>query len=112
MGPVDARTERRAPWNEDLARETNEALERGISRADLDRLVRYRCECADITCGEAVQATLREYDKVRQSPRRFLVVAGHVMPEIETVVETTPRYLVVEKEGTAGEVAEASDPRD
>ncbi|MGH2861352.1 MAG: hypothetical protein ACRDLT_07565 [Solirubrobacteraceae bacterium] len=108
---MDTRAQRRAAWNEDLFRETNEAIERGMWRSDPDRLVRFRCECVDMACGAALEATLREYEQVRHSPRRFLIVAGHVTPEVEVVVERTARYLVVEKKELAGVITEDADPR-
>jgi hypothetical protein len=40
------------------------------------------------------------------------VVPGHQNPAVEVVVETEPRFLVVEKDGAAGIVAELEDPRD
>jgi hypothetical protein len=43
---------------------------------------------------------------------RFAVVPGHELPEIETVVERHPAYLVVEKrQADAEEVALETDPR-
>jgi hypothetical protein len=43
---------------------------------------------------------------VREQPRRFFVLPGHQDPQLERVVETHGDYLVVEKTGEAGEVAE------
>jgi hypothetical protein len=48
---------------------------------------------------------------VRAHPDRFLVVTGHELPRFERVVEDHGRYVVVEKQGEAGEVAEDTDPR-
>jgi hypothetical protein len=46
------------------------------------------------------------YAQVREEPRRFLVVPGHEDPRLEKVVATSAEYLIVEKTGAAGEVAE------
>ncbi len=108
---MDEQAERRAARNEDLFRETNEAIERGMWPSDPETLVRFRCECSTIDCGHAVEVSLRDYERVRQSPRRFIVAYGHVTPEVETIVGRTARYVIVEKEGLAGAVAEATDPR-
>ena len=108
---MNPHTERLAARNEDLFREVNEAIERGMWLADPSKLIRFRCECSDMACGEAVEATLQEYEHVRRSPRRFLVADGHVLPEVEDVVDKTDRYLVVEKKGIAGEISETDDPR-
>ncbi len=37
---------------------------------------------------------------------------GHEKREAEVIVETQPTYLVVEKAGLAGFVADETDPRD
>lgn len=74
--------------------------------------MRFRCECANPECGNAAEVSLREYERVRRHPRRFIVVAGHEQPYVEAVVARGPSYLIVEKRGEAGDVAEAEDPRD
>lgn len=97
--------------NEGLFRQVNEAIARGLWPEDRMRLVGFRCECARLDCNTPIQLTLSEYEHIRASPRRFAVVRGHEIPGVETVVETHPGYLVVEKEHEAGAVAEATDPR-
>ncbi len=108
---MEEETQRRAARNESLFRETNEAIERGQWRDEPDRLVRFRCECSRLECSEAVPLTLAEYEQVRSSPRRFLLVPGHELPAVEAVVSSTERYVVVEKLDTAGKTAAAADPR-
>ena len=56
--------------------------------------------------------SFREYERVRDHPRRFIVSPGHEQLDVEVVVETRPNYLVVQKVGQAGETAAATDPRD
>ncbi len=104
-------SERRLARNEALFRETNEAIERGQWRDDPAKRVRFRCECSRLDCNEAVEITLARYEQVRQSPRRFVVVGGHEMPEIETVVSREDGCAIVEKRDVAGETAAAADPR-
>ena len=55
--------------------------------------------------------TLEAYEEIRSSPVRFPVKPGHVLSEIERVVEENESYVVVEKDGEGGEVAAALDPR-
>ncbi|MGH2860066.1 MAG: hypothetical protein ACRDLT_01020 [Solirubrobacteraceae bacterium] len=104
-------SERRLARNEALFRETNEAIERGQWPDDPAKLVRFRCECARLDCGEAVELTLAEYEQIRSSPRRFVIIPGHETPEIEIVISRAPDYLIVEKQDKAGETATARDPR-
>jgi hypothetical protein len=108
---MDEATQRLAARNESLFRETNEAIERGQWPDEPAKLVRFRCECARLECGDAVPLTLGEYEQVRSSPRRFFVVPGHELPEVETVITSNERYAVVEKQAAAGEAAEAKYPR-
>lgn len=69
------------------------------------------CECSDPACAEALEITPAEYEQVRADGARFVVLAGHQLPEVERVVEGNNRFLVVEKFGAAAVVAHASDPR-
>jgi hypothetical protein len=51
---------------------------------------------------------------VRSSPRRFVVLRGHIVPGVEEVVSENDGYVVVEKLGAAGELAAQladNDPR-
>ena len=50
-------------------------------------------------------------ERVRADSRRFILIAGHEIPDVEVVVERTDAYVIVEKVGVAGDVAEATDPR-
>ena len=72
----------------------------------------FRCECGRLRCNMLVELTLSAYERVRQDPRRFVLEPGHELPEAEVVVERQPAYIVVEKVGEAGKVAEDSDPRE
>jgi hypothetical protein len=100
--------ERRALQLEINGRRINEAIERGHEG---DATAVFVCECARLGCNERLKLSLRAYEGVRTGFERFLVVPGHELTEIEDVVERHPGYLVVAKRGTAGAVAERSDPR-
>jgi hypothetical protein len=108
---MDNPLQARVAANEVAFREVNEAIERGLWPGEEDSPVAFRCECASLDCDRLVQLTPKEYERVRSDPRRFFVLAGHELAEIETVVEAYERYVVVEKQALAGELAEASDPR-
>jgi len=96
--------------NESVFRDVNEGIERGQWPGESDA-VGFRCECAQLGCNLLVNLTLVEYEGVRANPRRFLVVPGHELSSIESVVETQAGYVVVEKRDEAGEKAQAADPR-
>ncbi len=103
--------QRRAGANESAFREVNEAIERGQWPGDEANQVSFRCECAELGCTEIIELTVGEYERVRANPRRFIVAVGHEQPEVETVVERSADYVVVEKRDRAADLAEANDPR-
>jgi len=105
-------SERVAAANEALSRKVNEGIERGQWPGQEDERTAYRCECSREDCNRLIELTQREYEDVRAHPRRFLVFPSHEQPEIETVIRIESGYVVVEKGGAAGVVAEASDPRE
>jgi hypothetical protein len=71
------------------------------------------CECADDACVEQIELSAAEYESVRVDGKHFLVAPSdpHVFLDVELVTERYDRYWVVEKFGTAGEVADRLDPR-
>lgn len=109
---MNERVQRRVAANESAFREVNEAIERGLWPGEEGSLVAFRCECASLDCAQLLELTLEEYERVRAESRRFLLVRGHELPDVETVVQIHERYVVVEKRAVAGEEAEASDPRE
>lgn len=108
---MDNQLQRRLASNETVFREVNEGIERGQWPGEAGDPVQFRCECARLGCNMLVDLTLAEYEQVRAHPRRFLMIDGHQVPELEEVVARRPGYLVVEKLDEAGELAEAADPR-
>jgi len=104
-------TEELVAFNEGVAREINEAIERGHWPGEEDAGATFRCECAHADCNVMIELTPREYECVRENGRRFAVTPGHELPEFETIVARNDRYVVVEKVDEAGEVAEDTDPR-
>jgi hypothetical protein len=98
--------ERRLAMNEALFRDVNERI-REISDTfgQRDATYDFLCECSDPECAERVVLTAAEYEHVRADSTRFVVAKGHAMPEIESVVEQAKDHVIVEKDGTAADVA-------
>ena len=96
--------------NEALSRRINDRIEfqRPRNGESADTFV---CECALADCDGVLDLSIEEYARVRAHPRRFVVVAGHEEPEIESTVEVHPGYVVVEKRGEAGRTAESEAGR-
>jgi hypothetical protein len=104
--------EERLAQNEDFFRSVNERI-RDLAEehgADQHRY-EFLCECGDTACVERVTLSLGEYEAVRADGARFVLAEGHDDRTIETVIESAPDHVVVEKVGVAGEVAQALDPR-
>jgi len=102
--------ERSLARNESLYRDVNEAIERGQWPGE-HHPAAFRCECARAGCAALLELTPSEYERARAHPRRFVLVPGHEDARVEDVVERHTAYVLVEKRGQAGELAEASDPR-
>src|SRR3954453_12569091 len=108
-GLPDPVTEERIARNDALFRDANERIKTFAVEIELRAdPVPFICECADTRCQEIVRLSLDEYERVRSNPRWFINVPGHQVAALgaATVVERNTEYVVVEKVGHAGEVAE------
>lgn len=111
MDDLDTRRAR-AARNQSLFREVNERIVELSHRfGDEARPNAYLCECLNAECSATIEVPYDEYERLREQGNRFFVLPGHEDRAIEDVVETTPRYVVVEKIGVAREIAESADPR-
>lgn len=82
---------------ESLFRNVNERIAESAVRFDADD-AEFVCECSDQACTERLEATLDEYEYVREEPTRFLLRPGHEDTRVEKVVERRgTRHNVVEK---------------
>jgi hypothetical protein len=99
----------RVAMNEAAFRKVNEGMEVG---QDPLGLLTFVCECGRLGCSELIQLTRKEYEGIRENPRRFAIIDGHEILEAERIVERHDRYLVVEKSGDPeAEIVEHTDPR-
>ena len=106
--------ERKLGLNEAMFREVNERLEE-LNRtfADFADHLQVVCECADIACAQMVDVPAADYERIRSDPLLFVLARGHEVVDVEDVVEEHETFEVVRKrEGEAGRVARATDPRD
>lgn len=81
---------------EALFREVNERIAETAERFDADE-TKFVCECADQSCTTRVEATLEEYERVREDGATFLLVPGHEDERIEAVIEVEGERAVVQK---------------
>lgn len=101
--------EQRAARNEALFREVNENIAGLEERHGSVEGPVFICECANPDCTEQLDVEAETYQRVREQPRWFVLLPGHEDPQIERVVERHSGFLVVEKIGAAGQVAEQTD---
>ena len=57
----------------------------------------YLCECGNPACAEGINLAPGVLGKLHASPGHFVVLAGHEIPDVESVVERADGYLIVRK---------------
>ena len=97
--------------NESLFREVNERIAELNQTFQVEGRSEFLCECGREECKEPVSISIHDYEAVRRAPTRFFVLPGHEDTSVESVVERSERYVVVEKLGEAAEEADDLDPR-
>jgi hypothetical protein len=56
----------------------------------------FLCECGNEACIETIRLELKEYEEVRVSPHRFVMVPGHENGIGEATVHPSGRFVVVD----------------
>jgi hypothetical protein len=110
---VDDR-QRKIGRNEALFREVNDRIQRVSESLNLTaETMSILCECGNDSCGESIEVSVPEYERVRAEPELFFVRPGHALTDVEHVVEHRDDYDVVrKKDGPPAELARELDPRD
>jgi hypothetical protein len=60
--------------------------------------VLFLCECGNPLCAEKIELTPEAHKRLHAESALFVVVPGHEIPDVETVVERSERYLIVRKD--------------
>jgi hypothetical protein len=108
---MDARAQRIAE-NEGRFREINERLQSSLrALPDEGELIPFICECGVADCTESIRLSTGEYEGLRADALQFGVVPGHEITDVEDVVSTTDRYVVVRKHPETEPIARSTDPR-
>jgi hypothetical protein len=81
---------------EALFRDVNERIAESAQRFDADS-TQFVCECSSANCAHRLEATLDEYEAVREDGAKFMLAPGHHHDDIERVVEDRGRFHIVEK---------------
>ena len=111
---LDEVSAERVARNNALFRVANEEIVAKAAEWNMDGLLPALCECADPRCTTVVRVTPRQYEAVRSDSRWFLNAPGHELNDQgwAHVISENDRFVVVEKVGEAGKLAEELDPRD
>jgi predicted ThiF/HesA family dinucleotide-utilizing enzyme len=106
---MDVQGRQRVAMNEATFRKVNEGMEAGQGQ---EGMLAFFCECGRLGCNKLIELTRVEYEQVRTNPRRFAIIDGHQIEEVEDVVDRTERFVVVEKrDRPESEIVERTDPR-
>ena len=111
---IDDAAARRLGENEAKFRDANERIEQAVQRLEPGaQTLPFVCECGREECLATLRITIPEYERARRGPRYFLCAPGHeiIGPGLGRVVEQTSKFVITEKLGLAGRVAEEQDPR-
>jgi hypothetical protein len=106
------RSAERVAFNDNLFRRANDSIERSAAGigAEIEH-VPFICECAEESCTTVIRVPSDDYMRVRSDSRLFLNAPGHdeAAQGWAKVVERHADYVIVEKIGRAGEIAEMID---
>jgi hypothetical protein len=111
---VDNETARRIAENEARFRDANEHIEKAVLRLEPDApSLPFVCECGRAECLQTIRLTIKEYEDARVHPHYFVCAPTHEItgPGLGRVVRDMGKYVIVEKLGEAGAVAEERYPR-
>ncbi|MDA0167269.1 hypothetical protein OM076_43820 [Solirubrobacter ginsenosidimutans] len=89
----------------------NERTARWEERHADGRTELYLCECAEQPCRKRIELTREQYEEVRTDPRHFVVLPGHVIADLETVVGSFDGYEMIEKPSALLQLLVETDPR-
>jgi hypothetical protein len=107
-----AEEEVRIATTEAIFRTVNERIAESAERFDSSE-AEFVCECDDRSCTHRLEATLDEYQRVREDATHFLLAPGHENARIERVVERRRRFWIVEKfERTVAATVRRLNPRE
>jgi hypothetical protein len=114
MSEIDVRRAR-AGKNQSLFRDVNERIEDSTEDYDEEpdprKMFDIICECAHPDCIERIRMTQSAYEELRRVPTHFAIRSGHEINEVEAIVASNERYIVVAKLGAAARAAMHLDPR-
>jgi hypothetical protein len=102
----DRLTEERVAKNDAMFRDANKQIAAVAAQQEItEPALPFLCECADVGCTEIVKLRLAEYRELRSNPRWFVNTPAHQEGSQSALVARRDGYVIVEKQGHAGDVA-------
>jgi hypothetical protein len=96
---------------ESAFREVNERIAENAQRFEAGS-TEFICECGDPQCTHRLEASIEEYEEVREDGATFMLAPGHGDRTIERVVEHRRHFMIVEKvQSAARALVRRLDPR-
>ena len=101
--PAGRHSARRLVENEEIAEALNRHLEERIDEVrteddeDRDAPVMFFCECSDLDCRGRISMTPARFHEIHRAPDRYVVLHGHEVEAVETIVGETADYAIVRK---------------
>jgi hypothetical protein len=74
------------------------AVNQEIAAASVDASTEFVCECGNPVCTARIAVGARELHALHAEPDLFVVIDGHQIPDVETVVNQLDGYLIVRKD--------------
>jgi hypothetical protein len=102
---------RRIADNESLFRLANERMAGWEERERADAVELYFCECGRSECREKVELVKADYERARSDSATFVVIPGHELPDVESVIETHDGWVLIRKYPEVHDQVAAADPR-
>ncbi len=98
---------RRIGENEALYRSINEKIESlNETFGVVAETMAVICECGKLGCSEQIELDIPTYEHVRAGPTHFVVLPGHELLDVETIIERHDGFNVVRKNpGGPAEIA-------
>lgn len=73
------------------------AVNEEIASNDEGEATEFVCECGNPACTESINLSKSALRALHAEPDLFVVIAGHELPDIESIVDRSDGYLIVRK---------------
>jgi hypothetical protein len=109
---LDFNSKQQQRRNQILFREVNERVrEVAAPLLGAHKEGEFLCECGHEACVETIRLDVEEYEAVRASPHRFVMVPGHQDGKVQaTTVQGNGRFVVVESSAFREQAASHNTP--